>query len=369
MAIKVFYDHQAFCLQRFGGVSRYFVELISHLPSEVQANLPGLLTDNAYVEALHTDRFIKRLPALFPRRQRFVEWLNRINSVWPLMRCQYDVIHATYYSPYVMSKLGKAKLVITVHDMIHEKFPHFFKHRDNTAKHKQMLVTAADHIYVVSESTRRDLMAYYQVPEEKITTTYLASNMTYDKQPLSASLCPFPLNHRYVLFVGGRGGYKNFCDMLRAIAPLLTEHDLQLWCIGGGAFNPCEQELAAAHGVADRLFQSAVSDEDMACIYSHALCFIFPSWYEGFGIPLLEAFQCHCPVVCSNGSSLGEVSAGAALCFDPYSIADMRTQIAKMLSSSQVRNSYIEAGIKRAKPFSWRKTADQTAQLYTSLLG
>ena len=176
-----------------------------------------------------------------------------------------------------------------------------------------------------------------------------------------------PLGKRYVLFVGNRSWYKNFARFAEAMYPILEARpDLYVLCAGGGSFKP--SDLEAMGSLSNRYIQRGLDDETLRQAYANAECFVFPSEYEGFGIPVLEAFACSCPLVCSNSSSLPEVAGDAAEYFDPLDVEDMSAKILKVLEDDRLREKLRALGRERLKLFDWDKTARKTFECYSRVL-
>ena len=139
-------------------------------------------------------------------------------------------------------------------------------------------------------------------------------------------------------------------------------------CAGGGKFTREEMQLLSTLGIIGQISQYDLSDDNLAHFYKNALAFIFPSLYEGFGIPILESFACGCPLLCSDTSSLPEIAGEAACYFDPYSEASIQNVLLKVLEDTHLRNDLILKGYERLKKFSWQQTAEQTKKIYESVL-
>jgi glycosyltransferase involved in cell wall biosynthesis len=196
------------------------------------------------------------------------------------------------------------------------------------------------------------------INEEKISVVYLGSSFTV-----------LEINKRkedYILFTGQRSGYKNFESFIKAIAPLLLEYDLRLVCSGQN-FNKREEELLNSLNIKNRVTYKYFSDDELKDSYSKAIAFVFPSLYEGFGIPVLEAFSSGCPAVLSKMSALSEIGGEAAEYFDPYSIEDMRKTIEKVITSPSLREQLSYKGKERIKNYSWEKCVIDTDLVYKSL--
>ena len=179
-----------------------------------------------------------------------------------------------------------------------------------------------------------------------------------------------PLAQPYVLFVGMRAAYKNFDRLLDALAhsPQLPS-DLRLACFGGGPLTPAERERIAAAGLAHRVHPFGGGDHVLASLYAHASAFVYPSLYEGFGIPLLEAMHYGCPVLASRIACFVEVAGPAVLYFEPHDPEDLGGQLARLLSDSALRAGLVAAGKERERQFSWERCARETVDFYRAVCG
>jgi glycosyltransferase involved in cell wall biosynthesis len=269
------------------------------------------------------------------------------------------VFHPTYYDPYFLRYLKGKPFVLTVHDMIYELFPEYFTEDKYTVQNKRILISSASRINVISESTKKDLLRLFPEVENKITVVYHG--------------CSFPVldgiteKEDYILFTGARSGYKNFSNFIQALAPLLVSYNLKLVCTGH-PFNTEEKEMLENLNIADKTICKYVSDKELIDLYAKALAFVFPSLYEGFGFPVLEAFAAGAPAVLANTSSLPEIGANAAVYFDPYSIDDMRNKIECVITSPDIQRDLMKKGKTRVKQFSWEKCASETLAVYQKLV-
>lgn len=353
--IKIYYDYQIMLLQVYGGISRYYYELLSHI------NETDVARADAYCISNRNAYFEKYFNKITNKPMRGIGFVNRFISSKKMKK--YDIVHPTYYNPYVLN-CKYNKLVITVYDMIHELFPEMFSADDTTVEDKKKLIYGADGIIAISQSTKNDILKLYpDISPEKITVIYIGTNMM--QQSNESELV---LPEKFILFVGNRGGYKNFNTFIKSVKPiLLNDRSLNVVCLGGGEFNDEEKELIA--DVSDQIIHVNGFDSELAYAYSKALCFVFPSLYEGFGIPTLEAFGCDCPVVLSGTSSMPEVGGDAAVYFDPYNVEDMHDKILQVISDENLRKTMIEKGRERLSEFSWDKIAQETIDYYKSVLG
>jgi len=366
--MKILYDHQIFTNQNFGGISRYFYEVINGLNTQtnLKCEISLLVSNNHYISDRKIVNHINVLPNKnFRGKVRLLNLINKPYSILKIRKQQYDIFHPTYYDPYFLKYIGSKPFVVTVYDMIHEKFKDMFPQKDKTSHYKELLVKKAAKIIAISENTKKDIIDIFGIDESKIDVVYLGNSMLV-KTNISLN---FKLPDKYILFVGNRSGYKNFERFIKSISKILSEdRDLYAICAGGGIFKNNEIYLLSELKIKNKVLQYNVNDEELAYLYRNALAFVFPSLYEGFGIPILEAFACGCPVVCSNSSSFPEIAEEAAYYFDPYSENSINYAIIKVSEDRKLRNELINKGYEKLKEFSWEKTAEQTKKVYEDLL-
>lgn len=352
-------------MQKFGGISRYFYELIRTLPPEVSYKLPLIVSNNHYIKnkdiAEHCQLFNNNS---FRGQYRAMQTINQIYSIGKLIQKEYDIFHPTYYSPYFMKYLGDKPYVITCYDLIDERFASENPMRKFDSEKfdiRKKLLKNATKVIAISKNTKSDIIEIYKIPENKIKVIYLASSFTMKNQE---ALIP----DDYILFVGSRLFYKNFIFFLRAIADSLIKNPkIKLICAGGGKFTNDEYEVINHFNLSQQVLQVAANDEEISNLYSHAMFFVFPSLYEGFGIPILESFACGCPAVLSNKSSLPELGGDAAIYFDPNNRDSIADAVNRALSSEELRKQMKHKGFIQQKKFSWNKTVEETINLYRSI--
>lgn len=368
MRMKVLYDHQTFSIQEYGGISRYFIELLTGInrSKNNQAYLATAVSNNIH---LHEAGFPVRsfFPKFnLPKKAALIYRINSQYSVKLIKKNQFDVFHATYYDPYFIPYLNGKPFIITIHDMIFEKFGNTYKELGQDTEiveSKRQLAQQAAAIIAVSQSTKRDVIDILGVEPRKVHVIYHGN-----------SLLPIGLNTKqtvkpYLLYVGNRERYKNFDKLLQAIAPLLQQYNIALVCGGGGKFNLTEQALIRSIGIEAYVRQQPIdSDRILQCLYQSALAFVFPSLYEGFGIPILEAFACQCPCILSNTSSLPEVAGEAAVYFDPTCEDSIKQAVERVISDDDLRNQMKLVGNQRLVNFSWANAVHQTLAIYQSCL-
>lgn len=378
--MKIAYDSQIFAAQEFGGVSRYYCEIANRMAK--QADLDVTIVAPMYINAYiaHVPQslisgfqspFSNQFPKIFGTRylNLMMRGLGLVLGDIMLRSTRPDIIHETYFFPY---RLGgrHARRVITIHDMIHEKFASNFGLSEKTSQFKALAAKRADHVICVSEATRKDAIEILGLNPDLTSVIYHGYDlMKTDNTPFEKLV--LPTNDPFLLYVGNRGGYKNFPRLLEAYgtSPQLKDN-FRLLCFGGGTFDQPEltmmQELKLD---TRRVIQCAGSDQLLAELYRSASAFIYPSLYEGFGLPPLEAMAHNCAVVCSNTSSIPEVVADAGEYFDPYEVDSMRVAIEQVVSSQTRRDLLVDKGRERIKLFSWDRCAAETLDVYRNLLG
>ena len=348
--MRVYYDYQILIGQKYGGISRYVYEISKRLPDfGVDLTIKTLGNFNYYF----SERF--GLQELSKPKQAFYHIVNKAARYFDLRRSDFDIFHPTYY---YASKPSYGKFIVTVHDMTQE----IFFNNPRAVRAKRKIIPQADRIIAVSENTKRDIMKFFpEISPEKISVIYHGASML----SVTDSEKIFP--HDYVLFVGLRGGYKNFSRFVEAMKILMRqENDIHVYCAGGGNFTAEEvSTFGEFHG---RFHQIDLTDEELSRAYSGALCFVYPSLCEGFGIPILEAFSCNCPVICAERSSLPEVAEKSAVYFDPDNIDDMSEKILSVIRDEKLRREMISSGRERVKFFDWDKAARETFECYQNTL-
>lgn len=356
--MRILYDHQVFSWQKYGGISRYFYEIITRI-SRKNANIDLFKGFNINEYPLNKENingnYISYKRVLIPKTGFIYNALNLLILNKKHTKIKYDVYHPTYYNYYEM--INKKKLIVTVHDMIHELYYPLFKNDDTSMKKKKIL-SKADKIISVSENTKKDLINIFSIPENKIKVIYHGNSLIniVDNGPLH--------KEPYLLYVGNRGFYKNFMRLLESYARLKYNRDISLVCFGGGKFNNKEKNFILKMKLEKKVKLYMGDDAILSNLYRYAKAFIYPSLYEGFGIPLLEAMHYQCPIVASNSSSIPEILCDAGLYFNPNSVEDICIKIEKILEDDKLKNILCANGNEREKNFSWDKCAEQTYELY-----
>lgn len=367
--LKIAFDQQVFLLQEYGGISRYICSLVRELAAvpEMEARVFAPLHFNRNLANLERElSYGRALPCLHPKLSRLAMLASQAIARQVITRFRPDIVHETYYSESDF-RPSDARRVLTVYDLIHERYPDLFVNSEGTTRPKKLAANRADHVICISESTRRDLITFCGVPEERTSVVYLGVDVDF----VQASRATKQYHPRpFLLYVGARGGYKNFERLVRAFSRSTSlKHHFDLLCFGGGPLQPGEQAVITEAGLhPDQVVQLGGGDEILAALYQQAAAFVYPSLYEGFGIPPLEAMAVGCPVICSNSSSLPEVVGDAAETFDPLDEDAMLAAMEHVLESSSRRGALIDAGRTRYKHFTWEKCARETEAIYRNLL-
>ncbi|WP_217901625.1 glycosyltransferase family 1 protein [Pseudanabaena sp. SR411] len=363
--IGVVYDSQIFNRQRYGGISRYYCELAKGISNDHKFDIKILagVHFNEYLPAIPSNLVVGvKLPRI-PKATNMIEKANIAFSKYWIKKNPVKIVHETFFRIEGIGSKHHRK-VLTVHDMIPEKF---YPDSDINII-KEIAIRSADHIICISESTKNDLLNLIEIDASKISVIYHGYSSDYD--PKSEIFQRRTVVDPYILYVGDRYGYKNFWGLIQAY--VRSDHlkkNFKIVCFGGSPLSPDELNRANKMGVLENdLLHFAGSDALLRQFYQNASVFVYPSMYEGFGIPPLEAMAASCPVVCSNTSSIPEVVGNAAELFDPYDIDSIVTAIEKVVFSSDYASNLVKQGLWRIKNFSWQTCAEQTGLVYSSLV-
>ena len=378
--MRILLDHQVFCYQRVGGISRYFCEIASRIAAMPGASceIPVRYSENEYLtHCMDSCSGLAQLSA-FPRAfpigslGRFVVsyGLNgmRARSALDEGTGRFDVFHPTFYDDYFLGHLKDQPFVVTIHDMIPERFPGMFNVRGIYGRlvtkrwiaNKPAIVRRAAHVIAVSHQTKADLVDLFGTDPSKVSVVHHGG--TLDHLIESARV---EFSYPYLLYVGTRQGYKNFPCFVRATRSVLqANRELRVKCVGGGGFTKRERCLLGDYCVADRYEQLTATDAELANLYGGACAFVFPSCYEGFGIPIVEAMSCGCPCILADTPCFREIGQTAAEYFPPSDPAALSDLLHAVLSSDSRRADLASRGRVQALRFSWDRAAAETASVY-----
>ena len=356
------------------GVGQYIYNLLK--------NIAKLDTENTYY--LYTNMEISqefyRIGKNFKvivKKNRFLTRVLWLQFILPglLKQDNIDLLHAPCH---VSPARLHCPLVITYHDMASWLFPEKFELFHRMAY--QLLVPAltrrADRLIAVSESTKRDIVKLFKIAEDKITVVTEGANAFFKPVTDSALLKKikekYSLPEKYFLYVGMFEPRKNIPSIIEAFRRLkdkcILEHKLVLVGKKGWMYKEIFNTVKSLKLASDVIFTGYISDYELPLVYSGAEIFIFPSAYEGFGLPILEAMSCGLPVITSNISSMPEVSKGAALLVNPGVLEEIADAMEKIINDKPLKEAMIKKGLEEAKKYSWEKAAKETLEVYKAVL-
>jgi len=271
----------------------------------------------------------------------------------------------THYAP----RFCPVPTVISIMDLSYLHYPQMFKKRDLYQLRNWTLHSAkkAAKIITISESSKNDIIKNYKVEKDKVVVVYPGikevSSIKYQVSSMDKIKEKYSIKGDYILFVGTIQPRKNIKRLIEAFAKIINEEkkDLSLVIIGkkGWLYEEILDTPKKLQIEEEVKFLDFVPDEDLPSFYAHAKCFVLPSLYEGFGLPVLEAMKYGCPVLASNVSSLPEAGGDAAVYFDPFDVDDIKEKILEVLNKEKLRKEMTEKGYKQVKKFSWEKSAEQ----------
>ncbi len=279
-----------------------------------------------------------------------------------LRRAHAELYHSTYY---LMPYRPGVPTLLTCYDLLPLVYPQYFTVFQRLVYRAAHLLArrTARVIFAVSEATKNDLLIFFRFDPAKIVVTVLAAEARFTPQPaeaISDVRRAYGLPEQYVLYCGSNKPHKNLARLVAACAQVRAP------LVIAGHW---DARYPAAKQIAERLsapvvFAHAVPDTALPALYSGAAAFVFPSEYEGFGLPVIEAMACGAPVVCSNAASLPEVVGAAARLIDPHSVDEMAAAIQRVLSDAALREELRAKSLARAAHFSWERTARETLAVY-----
>lgn len=347
-----------------------YVLLSPRFPGSSPAGLPQLSDRFQYVEVPS---------ALGPFGEALQKlWWEQVSVVRTSQREKIELLHCPYFAPpYFLP----ARTVVTIHDVIPWILPEYAARPQSRMYNRLIALTArrVDAVITVSECSRRDIVRFLSIPPERIHVIGNAVDASYrpvtDPQLMDTVRQRYGIGPGYLLYFGGFDLRKNLDRILRAYAalPASTRDEHQLVIAGrlhlvGHPLYPDPRPRIWQLGLEDSVVVTGpVEERDKPALYSGATIFLFPSLYEGFGIPVLEAMACGAAVITSDRSACPEVAGDAARLVDPYDVAQMAAAITELLENSALRNELRERALARARQFSWGRVAQQTIQVYNQL--
>jgi len=364
--MKILYDGQIYGMQTAGGINRYFANVISRLPQTYVPILTAIRHSSLNYPSHPNLKVYKYKRFRFNQISSTIEkyYFRALNNL-----IKYNIAHPTYYSLLTQQEIKEytCPVVITVYDMINEIFANQFDLKSDIIEAKRQAIIASQAILCISENTKKDLLRIYPfISEEKVTVTYLASELD---SSLSYGHEQVP-SKPYYLYVGSRQNeYKNFHGLLMAFAKVVSVNSEVSLCVVGLPFNDTETKLINNLKLSNYIECYRYADDShLAKLYRCSLAFIYPSLYEGFGIPPLEAMACGTVVVASNSSSIPEVVGDGGILFDPQKISDLADILLSLIDNFAERDRLIAKGYERSKLFNWDQTVAKTLEVYNSVI-
>lgn len=355
------------------GIGTYIRNLVKGLAQIDQENCYVLLTGAQGRDALGD------LPANFKvviERSPVYSGRELVALSWRLFRLRLDLYHATHY---VLPLATPSRVVVTIHDIIHLLYPQFLPNRIALFYAQRMMrrsLARADRVIAVSENTRTDLMEYFDLDGTDIEVIYNGVDESFrqklSEEDLERWLRQLGLRRPYLLFVGNPKPHKNLDRVIRAYARAheLADFDAPLVCVGDRTAAQFKlRQRAEQLGVGDKVrLLGHVAQEALPALYQGATLFLYPTLYEGFGLPVVEAMASGTPVLTSNTSALKEIAGGHAHLVDPLDTERMARAIARLITDDAYRASLAEKGLARSRDFRWSGTAERTRDLYLEVL-
>lgn len=372
--MNILYDGHVYRMQPVGGVARYLVNIVNRLPEDWTPVITIGNTNRSEYDQLkfpsHRRLVIRRFPVPGLRPKKVLNWASKRYFSRLEADGHFDLLHSVHHGSLAprRPRRRRAPFVVTIHDMIPQIYSKEMDPKGKDAELKRQAVESADAVVCVSENTRRDLLERISIPEDRVRVIPLGSTLNQE-MTLGGELVP---ERPYFIFVGARKApYKNFAGALSAFAQVVEKcRELEL-CVVGAPFDETECELIHRLKIQDRVTaRGPLPDSHLAKLYRHSLALLYPSWYEGFGLPPLEAMACGALAIVSSTSSLPEVTGKAGIIVNPYSTDSLVESMVMVLTmNAEQRQQQINLGLSWSSQFPWSTTVEKTVELYKVLAG
>jgi len=359
---KILLDDEIFTLQdRYGGISRLYADYINYFKKdkEIKFYLPFILSNN-----VHLNKTLFRKNEFLPNiktnliKTKMIKIINNFFLKKFIMNNNYDCLHLTYMNKNIIN-LNNRPLITTIHDLIPEIKKKFFSNINYFINLKYFLINKSSKIITVSNTSKKDMLNFYKVAEKKIKVIY----PTLFNYQLRKKEILIPKN--FLLYVGHRNGYKNFKVLLKSFVNIHKKYDLYLICVGGEILTNFEKKQLSDLKVTDKIIFVSLTDEELNYCYSKALCFIYPSLYEGFGKTILEAAINNCITICSDIPAFKETAGDSVLYFNPNNSDQLQHSIINIIEGKieNLRNKMY----KNLKRFSYIKSKNKLKDIYLNI--
>ena len=372
--LKVIVDGVIYQRQLHGGISRIFSEILPRMCDIDKSLQIELLTPGKMRQSLpsHSRIFYYSIPHIEPYMRPRPVWRPIVPTVERLVRRLWvgrgegQIWHSTYYT---QPGRWDGFQVVTVLDMIHERFADLYQGPgdEQFREKKRRCVQRSDATICISEATRQELQHFYGIKSDSIYVVPLACSDIFRQLKQCDDRLEIATKRPFLLFMGGRYPHKNFNGLIQAHSVWAHREEVALVVVGS-PWSVDEEKRLAELGIRDRVHLITDADDNTLChLYNQAAAFVYPSLYEGFGIPLLEAMACGCPVIASRIPSTIEVAGECPIYFEPTELDSLVNAFDVALSEG--RNSErVRAGIERVKLYTWDRVATQTLEVYRTLL-
>lgn len=365
--VPVILDPINYCVQRAGGVRTYFNEVLGRLYRRGDIDLQVLKRDGV-MGSLPGNVQIADSGLGLRCSSRLGHWLTELCMNLRLLEVSHGVFHSTYFTTFFCLRIPQ---VLTIHDMIDERFARPGDGRELWRKRRSACVRRAAAFIAVSKNTRNEFCEYFRIPESRV---WVISHGVSEKfgprgeKQIRRFCQKYHLYKPFLLYVGSRDNrYKNFWETMEYLSTWSSGNEYEVVAVGGGPLTVAEEGLLERCSCRENLrLVGQLSDEDLILAYNGCQALVYPSRTEGFGLPLLEALACGTPVVSSNAGALREVAGQHCGYFDPDSPDEFVFALSTALDQGRA-NQFVQARISHAKSFSWNRAADETLAVYRSV--
>lgn len=358
-----------------GGNETYYRNIIDNIHKFMKQDdeIILLMSSKKEAERINKKNIRNIKTVFFKSKNPIIRYLYEIPKL--VRKYKADVLHTQYYAPLIKN----CKLVVTIHDISYEHFPEYFKKLELIRNRVWIWYSSkiSDIILTVSEYSKKDISEIYKINKDKIVVTHLATSEIYkqvDEKLVEETKEKFGIKGNYLLTVGNLQPRKNMVRLINSYTEIKSnnpEFNLKLVIVGKKAwkFDGIFKTVNSANLNDEVILTDYVSDYELVNLYNGAEIFIYPSIFEGFGLPVIEAMACGTPVITSNLSSLPEVAGDAAALINPFDNNDIINTLEKVYFDEGYKNILIKKGLKRFKEFSWNKTSSKVIDVYRQVIG
>lgn len=362
--MEVVIDGYIYHVQKMRGISRIFNEVLPIIPA-----LDPSISLKIILHARKSGLSEQIRQIIIPKLDKYLLPRNLWKDVYPFLNnllvnqkikiTRNTIFHSTYYR----SLAGwRGKQIFSVYDLIYEKYPDTFNDASDVIHLKTQAFRRADHLICISNATKADLIHYYNIPDEKISVSHLGYGEQF--RPIESSCIDLRMDTPFILYVGGRAQYKGFSDLVTAYSQWRARHDLKLVVVGN-EWTKQEVELISRMGIQHQVqLLGRIDDKQLCALYNQARAFVYPSHYEGFGLPLLEAIACACPVIASSIPSTREVAGDIPFYFEVAKPESLTAALDVCIEKNRRDADQVKAGLVWVKQYSWQKTAQAMIDVY-----